>query len=330
MLKWTIFCGIVLALLWLTTTSSAVRSRKKSTNPRLWEQPLEYWKIVAHPIYWVGYKESYDEMIRHLLELVEIEKQVDKTGQNILENPNKGKTHTGIRTIQYYLERWEMVVRSTSLNRKRRTLTQNLLDFLTSDSNECTVEEFNNLRLVFSYFITRDGLKETLSTALFNKRLLCQERIYNAILNPFKLIGVDDVTRVLELQILGEFDCSKRVRCRRFGTKLGPFLADSGHPSMDTLNPFEMGTAYRAIENAYLGEVFEPSSKVCALGSVMLEKFKLKTYFIRDSNDYRSVELNNIKKTIKAACSIIKFDVALVVPDIIEYLRIMYQSNPYA
>lgn len=310
-----------LAVLLFCVVVSGVESTLRHTK-----SPLENWKLIASPIYGAGYKQTYSDMIRHLTELVEIEREVDRWRGNILLNPNKGKSHQGLKMIQYYMNRWVMVARLTSLNRKRRTLSENLLELMRTDSNECSVDEMNNLKQIFGYFEAKTGLRESLATAYLNKRLTCQDRVFIALSNPFKLIGSDDVARVLELQVVGEFDRLKRVRPRRFGINIAEFLVELGHPSIMLLNLNDMAAAYYAIENAYLGEVYEPSWKICGLGRAIQNKSHLNSYFIREPSDYRRVALHNMYKAIYVACSIVKLNVSLVVTDIRDRLETMYPN----
>lgn len=287
--------------------------------------PFRAWEEKAWPIYGEGYVMSLDDSVRRLTELVQYEHQVNRHRIVVSDHQIK-KRFNGRRMMSFYSSRWKDVARVLSLARKSKTLTQNLIELMNNDLNGCTIDEIKMLSRLNSTFQTKPGLSRALTNTYERQIINCQDRVYESISNPFKLIGFDDVERVYELADLCKFKIYAEYPLEKFALDLAKFLLDLEHPSIMSLyTSGDIESAFHTIRDAYLGNIFDPCSKVCSLSKSITNDAQLVSYYFQDSNETKSLQLQNLLETTKIACHISEFNVPLTVSYITTHYRRVFE-----
>lgn len=313
--------SVLLIFVGLLGVESRFEYKREDNAFKNWEQ--KGWLLFGG-----GFLVTYDECIRQLSALVEYEQEINKYG--LVFGPNKLNIyHNGKRMFNYYINRWFNLVNTTSLTRKNRTLTENLLQILDKHSNGCSTEEMDKLDKLIILFQTKHGLRQALTKVRLLMVSVCQERVYHAISNPFGLIGKDDIARVIQLSPIEELNKLKTIQTHKLGRKLAQFLRDLDHPSIMSLDPFDLVPAMNATMSVYQVEIFEPCSKVCNLGNLSQVKFNLVTDFFNDTKDRRKTYLENIDKTVQTACYFAQIDARRMVANIYGHFKWMAEDGEW-
>lgn len=286
-------------------------------------QAFQRWNVKAYSLFGLGVDLSYEECHNQLEALVEQEKEVNR--ERVLFPARYGNSHTGRKLIDYYIYRWKQVVRLTSLARKRKTLSENLLDLMNNSLNACSYDEINNLREIGAHFKTKIGLLNAFTKVLSNQVTNCQDRLDIALLNPFKLLGGEDVDRVMQLFEIERATFNRLVGWQNLGNQLAKFLYTLNHPSFDSLNIWH-SSARDIIRDVYLGEILDPCRKVCNLGEANKTVSKLITYLDWAPDDLRRVKLDKMFHIVEAACRFMNLDPHFVTAEILFNLKRNFQQ----
>lgn len=277
--------------------------------------PVQRWEVKAYPLFSTGCAMPLDKCLSELWEILERERELNqKRIEMSVWQPGRGQK--GSRCINYYTFRWKLLVKLTSLNRKRKSLAANLIELIDNNSNACNPDEISKLaNMSIILFESRDGLRDAMLTVASKQMVNCQERLYNAISIPLTLLGLEDTERVLQLN-----EMFRNHGWAKIGLNLTNFLLALEHPLLSSLEPRDKTSAFHTVEAVYLGEILEPCSKVCALGAGD-NKTDLIKFFLRDAVDQRRLELDNINQVIQSACLIVSIDVGNMIEEILKNFK---------
>lgn len=324
---------LTILLLWSTSSSGVKGAQDLAANTSPGDQ-LESWHKLAYSLFINGNRSYENEYIDQLTDLAELENILKKSEFNQDALINNRRTARQYYVINIYSSYWRILVSTTSLARRRKSLSENLLNIFSIIDSGCMKSDTDNISYINRLFDWGSGIKQALSVMKHSYTENCIERLFIAIYNPLRLLGTDDVIRVQELELQFGEDSESVSSSPSTAPKLALYIQNLDHPDMETLNPLDKTTASVTLGDIYSNEILEPCSKICQLGRhidtvmpIVTDLFN-EIHFKRPHIDDREKELENVEKTIQFACHITKMKYELIVNRLLlHFKRLKYLGH---
>lgn len=217
--------------------------------------------------------------------------------------------------IRDYFMVHESIVNETSLFRKRKFVSENLLDII-GKLDGCLVEDFSKLDRLSQVFRERTRIRITIATLRPKKLRYCWPNYRNLTQSIVNLIGhryetVSRLIRVLNESALNDYSQNRydakpeSIELLSFG--IAVYMIALGHPDLEDIPARNMDQMEELLEEIYKSEVEDPCTYLCNMSNSARQYFSQLKQSTSNELKNKFERSESLEKTLDSCCNIASF-----------------------
>lgn len=224
------------------------------------------------------------------------------------------------RVVKYFEYSYRLH-RQTSLLRKAKTLTENLIDILSAKHNGCSWDEISKVSNVQDIFERRSLIKISFDMVELEKTIRCFKDYARGLEGVSVLASrenvaiIDNLITKIDPKILQKFTLNpydpNQGSIEMISDGIAKYMIQLEHPNLEEIPQTNLAETLSLLEQIFNSEIKEPASQLCHLTSGILGYFPKERFddlFFAGELD----RVNALEKRIEFSCDLASFPYASI------------------